>query len=255
MTKEQLKRDSGNVYIYGKQPVSEALESGWPVREIIVRGRAEDDVSKSIVEKARARGIDVFFMGPRDFDSKYDRASQGVAARVGQVGFKQLDGLLSEVPPQQDPLFVALDGIQDPQNLGAICRTSHAMGVHGLVIPRRRTAPLSEGAFKASSGAVFYQSICEVPNIHHFVQWCRKNGVWVYGLDAGGEKGLWEMDFSGPVALVVGSEGQGLSRLVRERCDFLVRIPMYGRISSLNAGVACAMALYEVQRQRNNKSR
>ncbi len=249
-----MTKGSGKVYVYGKQPVSEALESSWPVLEIILRGRANDDFSRSILEKARAQGVDVFFMNPRDFDSRYDKASQGVAARVGQVDYRHPDRLLAEVPPQEDPLFIALDGIQDPQNLGSICRTSHVMGVHGVIVPRRRTAPLGMGAFKASSGAIFYQPISEVPNIHYFVQWCQKNGVWVYGLDAEGEKDLWEMDLSGPVALIVGSEGQGLSRLIRERCDFLVRIPMYGKISSLNAGVACAMALYEVQRQRNYRS-
>ncbi|HHY12165.1 MAG TPA: 23S rRNA (guanosine(2251)-2'-O)-methyltransferase RlmB [Firmicutes bacterium] len=244
-------KGSRKIHIYGKQPVNEAVESGWPVFEIMVRGRVDDQFIKSILEKARLRGIGISVMEPGDFDSRYAKASQGVAARVGEVPFKELGQLLEEVPRHQDPLFVALDGIQDPQNLGSICRTSHAMGVHGLIVPRRRIAPFGEGAFKASSGAVFYQTISEVPNIHHFVQWCKRNGVWVYGLDAAAQKSLWEMDLTGPIALVVGSEGHGLSRLVRERCDFLAGIPMFGNIDSLNAGVACAMALYEVQRQRN----
>lgn len=244
-------KGSNKIHITGKQPVKEALESGWPIFEIVIRGRANDQISQYILGQARSCGIRVSLVEPRAFDAKYTRTSQGVAAIVGHVAFKSLDHLLGEVPQDEDPLFVALDGIQDPQNLGSICRTSHVMGVHGLVVPRRRAAPFGEGAFKASAGAVFYQPIGEVPNIHHFVQWCRKNGVWVYGLDAAGQESLWDMDLTGPIALIVGSEDQGMSRLVRERCDFLAKIPMLGKIDSLNAGVACAMALYEVQRQRS----
>ncbi|HHT85327.1 MAG: 23S rRNA (guanosine(2251)-2'-O)-methyltransferase RlmB [Bacillota bacterium] len=238
------------IHIYGKQPVNEAVESGWPVVEIIVRGKGDDRQVRPILDKARDRNIKISGMEPRDFDLRYAKASQGIAARVGDVVFKHPEQLLAGVPRNQTPLFVALDGIQDPQNLGSICRTSHAMGVHGLVVPRRRTAPFGEGAFKASAGAVFYLPISEVPNIHHFVQWCKKNGVWVCGLDGTADTSLWDMDLTVPLALVVGSEGKGISRLVRERCDYLARIPMSGKIDSLNAAVACGMALYEVQRQR-----
>ncbi|HHX10559.1 MAG TPA: 23S rRNA (guanosine(2251)-2'-O)-methyltransferase RlmB [Firmicutes bacterium] len=239
------------IHVYGKQPVSEAVESGWPVLEITVRGQGDDRHLRTVLEKARSRGIKISRMEPRDFDSRFAKASQGIAARVGDVVFKQPEQLLAGVPQHQVPLFVALDGIQDPQNLGSTCRTSHAMGVHGLVVPRRRTAPFGEGAFKASAGAMFYQPISEVPNIHWFVQWCQKNGIWVCGLDGTAETSLWEADLTVPIALVAGSEGKGLSRLVRERCDYLAKIPMFGRIDSLNAAVACGMALYEVQRQRN----
>ena len=245
---------SEQVFIYGKQPVTEAIESGWPISELIIRGNSDDGLVRILAERARAKGAGVLFMRPSDFDARFERSAQGFAARVSQISFKQLDDVLFELPAGVDPLFVALDGIQDPQNLGAICRTSHALGVHAVVVPRRRTAPFAEGAVKASAGAVFYQPVCEVPNVHHFIQWCQKNRVWVYGLDAIGKKSLWETDFGGPAALIVGSEGKGLSRLVKEKCDFLVSIPMYGKISSLNAGVACAIAVYEVQRQRNTVS-
>jgi len=238
------------IHIYGKQPVNEALESGWPVKVILVRGRDDQGHADSVLKKARSRGIKISTMDPRDFDSRFPKASQGIAATVGEVKFKPLEQLLAGVPLDEVPLFVALDGIQDPQNEGSICRTSHAMGVHGLVVPRRRTAPFGEGAFKASAGAMFHQPISEVPNIHHFIQWCKKNGIWVCGLDGGADTSLWEMDLTVPLALVVGSEGKGLSRLVRERCDYLAKIPMFGKIDSLNASVACGMALYEVQRQR-----
>lgn len=241
------------VYIYGKQPVNEAIESNWRVLEIIVCEKGRDKQDEPVLEKARAMGIKISWMEPKQFHARFPKASQGIAAKVGGVEFLGLDELLAGVPQGQPPLFVALDGIQDPQNLGSICRAVHAMGAHGLVVPRRRTAPFGEGAFKASAGAIFYLSISEVPNIHHFVRWCNKNGIWVCGLDSGADLDLWDVDLTVPTALVVGSEGKGISRLVRDRCDYLARIPMYGKINSLNAAVACGMALYEVQRQRNQR--
>ncbi|MBP8614479.1 MAG: 23S rRNA (guanosine(2251)-2'-O)-methyltransferase RlmB [Firmicutes bacterium] len=251
MRKNRPDKGPGRFTIYGKQPVTEAIESGWPVHEVIIRRGADQESGSSTASKARSLGIAVSYMAERDFDAAYDKAAQGVAAVVGEVTFKELDDVMDGIAPGSFPLFVALDGILDPQNLGSICRTCHSMGVHGMVVPRRRTAPFGEGAFKASSGAIFYQPICEVPNIHYFIQWCQKTGIWVYGLDAGGTRCLWEVDLKGPLALVVGSEGKGLSRLVRDRCDEIISIPMFGEINSLNASVACGMALYEAQRQRH----
>jgi 23S rRNA (guanosine2251-2'-O)-methyltransferase len=247
-----MSKSRKTIYVYGKQPVSEAIESNWPVFDILVRGRGNDRHKDPVLVEARNRGIKVSVMEPRDFDSRFPKASQGIAAKVGDVVFRELEQLLAAVPRGQAPLFVALDGIQDPQNLGSICRVSHAMGVHGLVVPRRRTAPFGEGAFKASAGALFYLPVSEVPNIHWFVQWCKKHGIWVCGLEGTAETSVWETDLTVPIALIVGSEGRGLSRLVRERCDYLARIPMLGKIDSLNAAVACGMALYEVQRQMNS---
>lgn len=241
------------IQIYGKQPVSEALASGWPVKEIILRKDATDPSLRIISEKATREGIPVTFLELGHFDSKFPRSTQGVMAKVREVEFRDLEEVLASVPDGDDPLFVALDGIQDPQNLGAICRTAHAMGVHGVVVPRRRVASLGEGAAKASAGAIFYQPICEVPNIHYFIEWAKHKGLWVYGLEASGQNTLWDTDVTGPLALIVGSEGKGLSRLARERCDFLVRIPMYGKVTSLNASVACGIALGEIRRQRSRR--
>lgn len=246
---------SGYITIFGKQPIKEALLSGWPVKELIVRRSLGDDFIKSIVDKARLAGVRVTFLEPRQFDGQFPKSSQGISAKVKNVSFRSLDEVRANIPRDEAPLLVALDGIQDPQNMGAICRTVHAMGVHALIVPRRRIASIGEGAAKASAGAIFHQPICRVPNIHYFVQWAKENGLWVFGLDVFGEKTIWDTDLSGPVALIVGSESSGLSRLVRERCDFLVRIPMYGKISSLNASVACGMALCEIRRQRNAAQR
>ncbi len=244
-----------HIHIYGKQPVNEALTAGWPVKEIFFRGEPRDAFLKSIIAAARKLGVHVSHLEPSAFDRRFVRASQGVVALVKDVEHVDLNELKHCLPAGRQPLFVALDGIQDPHNLGAITRTAYAMGVDAVVTPRRRTAPLGEGAAKASAGAIFRQPICQVANIHFFTLWAKENGLWVYGLDAEGSSSLWDTDFLGGVALVVGSEGRGISRLVKDSCDFLVRIPMSGGIGSLNASVAAGMAICEVQRQRERSNR
>lgn len=242
------------IEIYGKQPVHEALSGGWPVRGIITRGEAQDRLVKSLVEMAEGAGVPVTALEPPAFDRRFPRSTQGVSAVVKEVSFVGLDDVLADIPSERRPLFLALDGILDPHNLGAITRTAYAMGVDAVVIPRRRSAAIREGAAKASAGAIFRQPICQVPNIHYFAQWAKENGLWVYGLDAVGKDALWDTDLTGGVALIVGSEGKGLSHLVREKCDFLLSIPMAGQIGSLNASVACGMAVFEAFRQREKSN-
>ena len=242
------------IEIYGKQPVHEALSGGWPVRGIITRGEAQDRLVKSLVEMAEGAGVPVTALEPPAFDRRFPRSTQGVAAVVKEVSFVGLDDVLADIHSERRPLFLALDGILDPHNLGAITRTAYAMGVDAVVIPRRRSAAIREGAAKASAGAIFRQPICQVPNIHYFAQWAKENGLWVYGLDAVGKDALWDTDLTGGVALIVGSEGKGLSHLVREKCDFLLSIPMAGQIGSLNASVACGMAVFEAFRQREKSN-
>lgn len=247
------KRDEERrIRISGRQPVREALAGGWPVKRIVIRGGADDDFVKEITAIAATLKVEV--CPPREFDRKYPRHSQGVVAEVAEVRLKDLDEALREVPAGEPPLFVALDGILDPHNLGAITRTALALGVHAVVVPRHRSAAVGEGAAKSSAGAVFRQPICEVANIHRFIEWAKDKGMWVFGLDAAGGESLWDSDLTGPTALVVGGEDKGLSRLARERCDGLLKIPMAGEIGSLNASVACAIALAEATRQRHQKA-
>lgn len=243
------------IEIYGKQPVREALSGGWPVSELLLRGEPGDEMARTLGRLASEARVKVTKMEPAAFDRRFRRSTQGVVAIVREVSFDDLDAVKGRVQGRREPLFLALDGIEDPQNLGAITRTAFAMGVDAVVIPRRRSAALGEGAAKASAGAIFRQPICQVPNIHSFIEWAKNNGLWVYGLDAGGTHVLWDLDLSGPVALIVGGEGKGLSRLVRERCDFLVKIPMAGAIGSLNASVSCGIAVSEVARQRAKRER
>lgn len=248
------RRDEDYIQVFGKQPVSEALSGGWPVREVIFRAGAPDQFSRDITQKAADLGIRVSTVEAPLFDRRFPRQSQGIAAIVREVPLWDLDEAVDRIPAGEPPLFVALDGIEDPHNLGAVTRTSLAMGVHAVVIPRHRTAAVGEGAAKASAGAVFKEPICQVPNIHFFIEWAKRNGLWVFGLDAEGQGTIWDTDMSGPAALILGGEDRGLARLTREKCDFLVRIPMSGRIGSLNASVACGMALVEMCRQRREKA-
>ncbi|HHX29257.1 MAG: 23S rRNA (guanosine(2251)-2'-O)-methyltransferase RlmB [Bacillota bacterium] len=246
-------RESDYIQIHGRQPVNEALLNGWPIREVVVRKGPRDAILTEMVSKASALGVRTTVMEAPAFDRRFSRDTQGVVAIVKEVQTQNLDDLRRDIPRGQDPLFVALDGIEDPHNLGAITRTCLAMGVHAVVIPKHRTASLGEGAAKSSAGAIFRQPICQVSNIHYFIEWAKRQGLWVYGLDASATEDIWNTDLSGPVALIIGGEDKGLARLTREKCDFLVKIPMTGRIGSLNASVACGMAISECQRQRQQK--
>ena len=248
------RQDQGYIQICGKQPVSEALSGGWPVREVFIRSGVDDAFMKELRNKASSVGVRVTVVEPQRFDREYHRQSQGVAATVKEVPLRDVNEVLADIPPGQDPFYVALDGIEDPHNLGAVTRTALAMGVHAVVIPRHRTAAVGEGAVKSSAGAVFREPICQVPNIHFFIEWAKEKGMWVHGLDAEAQTTIWGADMAGPMALIVGGEGKGLARLTRDRCDLLVKIPMSGEIGSLNASVACGMAVAEIQRQRVQKA-
>lgn len=248
----QKDESSEKMVITGRQPCMEALSSGWPVLKIVVKKGIDRSYVKDLCNKAARRQVEVSFLEPSAFDSRFGSRAQGVAAVAEKIEPKGLEEVFNSIPSKENVFFVALDGIEDPHNLGAICRTAYAMGVHALVIPRRRTAALAEGAAKSSAGAIFRQPICQVPNIDSFIRWGKENGLWIYGLEASGEKCLWDLNLKGPIGLIVGSEGKGLSRLVKERCDFLVRIPMVGNLGSLNASVAAGMAIYEIARQRSS---
>jgi 23S rRNA (guanosine2251-2'-O)-methyltransferase len=180
-------------------------------------------------------------------------AHQGVAAVVSEVESIELDELLA-VPlgGPEPPFFLALDGVEDPHNLGALVRSAEAAGCHGVVLPRHRSAPLSATAVKSSAGALEHVPVAEVANLTRALERLRAAGLWCIGLDGEAESSLFDLDLADePVCVVVGSEGTGLHRLVRETCDVLVRIPMAGQVASLNASVAGGLALFEVRRRRD----
>lgn len=245
----------GDEYIiWGRQPVMEALESGREFNKIFVaRGGADG----RIVAEARERRIPVVEVGRSALDrmtaSEGDPSAvhQGVVAHLSPILYVELDDLVAAAEARKEDLFVVvLDGITDPQNLGSIIRTANAAGAHGVVIPARRSSQVSPVAVKASAGAVAHTPVARVGNLTQTINRLKEKGVWVAGATADADKHFFDADLTGPIAVVVGSEGKGMSRLVEESVDFTVSIPMAGEVSSLNAGVAWAVIAFEIVRQR-----
>lgn len=240
--------------IEGRNPVIEALKSGYPVKKVmLVSGTGRGQTISEILQLARERGIPVEY-AERDAINTLSvtGASQGVIACVAGREYVDLDDLLAISRQRNEPpLYVVLDGIEDPHNLGAILRTAEATGVHGVVVRSRRAAGLTPAVFKASAGAAQYVAAARVPNISQAIDALKKNNVWSVGLDRAGESDYTAMDYRPPTAIVVGSEGKGISELVRKKCDFLASIPMCGKVTSLNASVAAAVVMYEALKQRS----
>jgi 23S rRNA (guanosine2251-2'-O)-methyltransferase len=239
--------------IEGRRAVLEALRAGTEIRRILLaEGTERGPQVEEIVERARASGLAVEPVDRRELDrSSHTRHHQGVVAVTPDVRYATIDEVLAIAKERgEQPLVVVLDGIEDPHNLGAIVRTVDCAGGHGVVVPERRAVGVTPGVVRASAGATEHVKVARVTNLARAIDDLKAAGLWVVGLDSSGERTCWDADFTRAVALVVGSEGEGLSRLVRERCDFLVKLPVLGRIESLNASVAAAVALYEAVRQR-----
>ena len=241
--------------IEGRRPVIEALRSGRPVdRVLVASGGSAGSTLAALLELARDRGVPVETVPRSVLDAEAQTgAHQGVLAVVAPIEPIGLDELLA-VPlgSAEPPFFLALDGVEDPRNLGALARSADAAGCHGLIVPRHRSAPLSAVAVKSSAGALAHLPVAEVANLTRALDRLRGSGVWCVGLDGEAEAGLFDLDLATePVCVVVGGEGAGLHRLVREACDVVVRIPMTGHVESLNASVAGALALFEVRRRRS----
>jgi 23S rRNA (guanosine2251-2'-O)-methyltransferase len=233
--------------IYGINPVLEAMRAGR-VKGIHIAGR-EDERLMAIVRLAETNRVTITRVAPAELDRLARGAvHQGVVAEARELDRPELLDLVSRA--EGAPLIVVLDGIEDPHNLGAILRTADAAGVSGLVRQSRRAAPLSGAAAKASAGAVAHVPIAEVVNIARALETLKEAGVWTVGLAGDAPKHYDEIDLTLPTAIVLGGEGWGLRRLVRERCDWLVSIPMLGRVDSLNVSVAAGVALFEAVRQR-----
>jgi 23S rRNA (guanosine2251-2'-O)-methyltransferase len=242
-----------NEAIVGRNPVLEALKAGRSVIRILIDERVRSDARvDEITRRATAAGIPVERVPAGEIDAAASgEVHQGVIAQAPPRPRLDLDGLVAlSGEKREPPLYVILDGIEDPQNLGAILRTGEATAVHGVVTRSRRAVGLTPAAVKASAGAAEYLPVVEVPNIAQAIEALRRKGVWTVGIDMSGDRDYVHVDYRPPTAIVIGAEGKGISDLVRKRCDFLARIPMRGRISSLNASVAAGVVLYEVVRQR-----
>ncbi|MGM9573476.1 MAG: 23S rRNA (guanosine(2251)-2'-O)-methyltransferase RlmB [Hominicoprocola sp.] len=248
-------QDSGaDGLIEGRNAVIEALRAGTSIDKIYLQKGETDRTLGHIASTAREKGIVVVDADKRklDFMSR-THAHQGVIALASVREYVSVADILNAAREKGEaPLIVVCDEISDPHNLGAIIRTAECAGAHGVIIPKRRSAGLTSVVGKTSAGAVSYVPVARVPNIAALLKELQKEGVWVFGTAAEGTTTLYDADLKGPAAIVIGSEGDGMTRLVREGCDFLVSIPMKGKISSLNASAAAAILLYEAVRQRLN---
>jgi 23S rRNA (guanosine2251-2'-O)-methyltransferase len=236
-------------HIVGRNAVMEALKSGRPLDSVLIaRGERQGSIG-AIVSRCRENGIPVKETDSRKLDAMATN-HQGVIAIAACKDYVTLEELFAAAEQKgEPPFFIVCDELEDPHNLGAILRTAEAAGAHGVVVPRRRSVGLTGAVYKASAGAVEYVPVARVANITDALKEMKKRGMWIYGLDMDGEN--WcSTDLTGAMALVVGSEGRGVSRLVRENCDFVLSLPMSGHINSLNASVACGIVLYEAARQR-----
>jgi 23S rRNA (guanosine2251-2'-O)-methyltransferase len=236
--------------LYGKNPVLEALRAGRPARKIVVASGLRDEARlREILDRAAAAGVLVEETARRRLDDiAHTEHHQGVAGYFHTRPALRLDELLARA--RTPALLLVLDGIQDPQNLGALARTADAAGVDGIVMARDRSTAVTPAAVKASAGALEHVAVSTVPNLASALAQIGAAGIWRVGLDAGASMRYDAFDYTSPIALVVGAEGEGLRTLTRKRCDALVSLPMRGRVESLNAAVAGALLMYEAARQR-----
>ncbi len=250
-----FEKDSESI-IEGRNAVREALRAGRAIDKIYIAKGEVDKTLGHIASTARSMGIVVVEADRRKLDGmSATGAHQGVVALAAVREYCTIDDILDIARQRgQEPFVIVCDEISDPHNLGAIIRTAECAGVHGIVIPKRRSAGLTSIVDKTSAGAAEHMAVARVANLSSAIRELKQAGLWVYGTAAGGASPLWQTDLTGPLCLVIGSEGSGMGRLVEENCDFLVSIPMKGKLSSLNASAAAAIVIYEALRQRMKES-
>ncbi|MBR7055821.1 MAG: 23S rRNA (guanosine(2251)-2'-O)-methyltransferase RlmB [Oscillospiraceae bacterium] len=240
--------------IEGRNAVLEALRAGRSIDKLYLAKGETDKTLAHIAARARAAGVVVVEADRRKLDAlsaSPTKAHQGVVAVAAVKEYCSLADILRVAEERGEPPFVLVcDEISDPHNLGAILRSAECVGAHGVVIPKRRSAGVTGIVDKTSAGAAEHVPVARVPNLPAALRELQERGLWIYGTAADGPADLWHTDFTGPLALVIGSEGEGMGRLVREHCDFLVRIPLRGKLDSLNASAAAGILMYEVLRQR-----
>ena len=238
--------------IEGRNAVTEAIRAGVSIDKIYLLKGEGDSALGHIASAAREQGVVVVNTDRRKLDAmSRTHAHQGVIALAAVRAYASVDDILAAAAAKNEPpLIVVCDELSDPHNLGAVIRTADAAGAHGVIIPKRRSAGLTAVVGKTSAGAVAHVPVARVPNLPALLRELKEAGVWVFGAAAEGTASLYHADLKGPAAIVIGSEGDGMGRLVRENCDFIVSIPMRGKINSLNASAAAAVLLYEAVRQR-----
>ena len=239
-------------YIVGKNPVIEALKSTRDINKILVAEGSQRGQMQPIIQLAKEANVIVQFVPKKKIDQITDQNHQGVLAYVAAYQYAEIDDLFAAAEKKSEPpFFLLLDEIEDPHNLGSIMRTADAVGAHGIIIPKRRAVGLTATVAKASTGAIEYIPVVRVTNMARTIDELKERGVWIAGTDALGKDEYRQFDGTLPLGLVIGSEGKGMGRLIRDKCDFLIHLPMVGKVTSLNASVAAALLMYEVYRKRN----
>lgn len=246
--------DKKNNIICGKNPVLEAIRSGREIDRLLVAHGAGGGSIKEIIAKCSKRGVLIKEISPQKLDYYCGGANhQGIAVMFASHEYCSLEAILSAAKESGEPPFIIIcDEIEDPHNLGAVIRTAEVCGVHGIIIPKRRSASLNATVSKTSAGALEYMRVARVTNIAAAIETLKQNGVWVFGADMQGED-YCRCDFTVPCAIVIGNEGKGIGPLVAKKCDKIVSLPMRGKINSLNASVAAGVFMYKVAEQRNIK--
>ena len=249
----EKQRQNFDDQVEGRNSVLELLESEKDINKIFVtRGEKQGSINK-IIGRAKGKGIVLVEVDKSKLDEMSQTGNhQGVIAIVPPFEYCEVEDILEEAKSRNEqPFILILDGIEDPHNLGAIIRTAETAGIHGVIIPKRRAASVNSTVNKASAGAVEHMKIARVNNINDTLKFLKDSGLWIIGTDGKAENYYYEQDLTGPIALVIGSEGYGMNRLVSENCDILVKIPMKGKITSLNASVSAGIVIYEIVKQRN----
>jgi 23S rRNA (guanosine2251-2'-O)-methyltransferase len=239
-------------FIAGKHSVLEALRSGRTINKIWIAETAQKQLTQPIVTEAKQHGVIVQFADKRKLDQMVENVQhQGVVAQVAAYAYVEVDEILALAASRnEEPFILILDEIEDPHNLGSILRTADCTGVHGVIIPKRRSVGLTATVSKTSAGAVEYVAVARVTNLVQTIEKLKERGVWVAGTDVAAQQQVYQTSLNMPLALVIGNENKGMGRLIKEKCDFLLKLPMFGHVNSLNASVAASVLMYEVVRQR-----
>ena len=238
--------------IIGRNPVMEALQSGRPIHKVLVSDQLNKQSQQQLQKAVKKSNTTMQVVPKKRLDQLSDGKHQGMVAFVAAYEYASVDMILQRAEEEQvAPLILILDEIEDPHNLGAILRTADATGVHGVIIPKRRAVGLTETVAKASAGAIEHIPVARVTNIATTIDQLKQKNIWVVGTDERGSDDYRTLDGETALAIVIGNEGKGISRLVKEKCDWMVHLPMHGAIPSLNASVASSLLMYEVYRKRH----
>ncbi len=239
-------------YIGGKNPVLEALKAERDMHKIWIAEGSVKGAMQTIIALAKEKKIIVQFVPKQKIEQMGVANHQGVVAQIAAYDYAELEDLFERAQQrEEDPFFLILDELEDPHNLGSIMRTADAVGAHGIIIPRRRSVGLTATVAKSSTGAIEHIPVVRVTNLSRTIEELKEKGVWIAGTDAKGSQDYRHFDGNLPLGLVIGSEGKGMGRVIKEKCDFLIHLPMIGHVSSLNASVAASVLMYEVYRRRN----